>query len=192
MSDDPYVYPGTTVLKNKFGIRDTRLLDRVERRFVVLRAEHGIPTGAFDLRHHQSIHRHRFQDIYDWAGEVRTVEIAKGHSRFMPLRYIGTGMADIHRRLHQGNFLRGLSRSEFAAKAATIIGDINHVHPFREGNGRTQLRYLQHLASQAAHELDLTRLDPETWLHASEEANADRYEAMARCLEETLCGGLRP
>ena len=110
----------------------------------------------------------------------------------MPLRYIGTGMTDIHRRLREGNFLRGLSRSELAARAATIIGDINHVHPFREGNGRTQLQYLQQLALQAGHELDLTRFDRETWLHASGEDNAGRYEAMARCIEETRSGGLCP
>jgi cell filamentation protein len=107
----------------------------------------------------------------------------------MPLRYIGTGMADIHRRLREANFLCGLSRSAFADGAATIIGDINHVHPFREGNGRTQLQYLGQLASQAGHELDLTRLDAASWLHASKEANAGRYEAMARCIEETLRGG---
>jgi cell filamentation protein len=192
MSDDPYVYPGTTVLRNKFSIRNARLLDRVERRFVVLRSEHGIPTGAFDLRHLQSVHRHLFQDIYEWAGEIRTVEIAKGDSRFVPLRYIGTGMAVVHRRLREEHFLCDLSRSKFPERAATIIGDINHVHPFREGNGRTQLQYLQQLAAQAGHELDLTRLDPATWLHASIEANAGRYEAMARCIEETLRGGLRP
>jgi cell filamentation protein len=186
MSDDPYVYTGTTVLRNKFGIRNADLLDRVERRFVVLRSDHGIPTGAFDLRHLQAIHRHLFQDIYDWAGEIRTVEIAKGDSRFMPLRYIGTGVADIHRRLREGDFLRDLARLEFAERAAAILGDINHVHPFREGNGRTQLHYLRQLAAQAGHELHLTRLEPATWLHASKEANAARYELMARCLEKAL------
>jgi cell filamentation protein len=160
MTSDPYVYPGTTVLKNKLGIRDADLLDLAERRYSTSRARQGMPTGNFDLKHLRAIHRHLFQDIYEWAGEIRTVEISKGESQFQFRQYIETGMADVHRRLVIANFLTGLDEAQFVKEAATIIGDVNYVHPFREGNGRTQLHYLKQLASRAGHPLDLTKIDP--------------------------------
>jgi cell filamentation protein len=138
-SDDPYVYPGTTTLKNRFNIADPATLDRIERFIVAQRAAEGVPGGTFDLTHLQAIHRHLFQDIYEWAGEIRTVEIHKGAQQFQFRQYIHTGMADVYRRLARLRFLTGLSRREFAEHAAVIMGDINYIHPFREGNGRTQL-----------------------------------------------------
>lgn len=182
MSDDPYVYPGTSILRNKFGIRDPDRLDRIERLFVRQRAREGIPTGNFDLKHLQAIHRHLFQDVYDWAGAVRTVEISKGGSQFQFRRYIETGMADVHRRLREARFLRGLPPAAFAEAAASIIGDVNYVHPFREGNGRTQLLYLQQLARQAGHDLDFARLDRAEWMEASIKAHGADYAGMARCI----------
>ena len=77
---DPYVYPGTFVLRNRLGIKNYKRLDRVERSMVSQRISEGVPDGKFDLAHLQAIHRHLFQDIYDWAGELRTLEINKGGS----------------------------------------------------------------------------------------------------------------
>lgn len=76
MSDDPYVYPGTSTLRNRFGLTNAADLDRVERLHVADRATEAIPRGSFDLTHLRAIHRHLFQDVYDWAGELRTVEIS--------------------------------------------------------------------------------------------------------------------
>ena len=94
MSDRDYCYPPDfTVLRNKLDIRDTRTLDAAERQFVAQRLLETVPTGDFDLAHLGAIHRHLFQDIYEWAGEIRVVEIAKGDSRFQPRRFIEAGMA---------------------------------------------------------------------------------------------------
>jgi cell filamentation protein len=183
---DPYVYPGTEVLRNKLDIRDKADLDRVERRIVSDRASADIPKGKFDLDHLRAIHRHLFSPLYDWAGEVRIVEISKGGSQFQFTKYIETGMADIHRRLKAERFLKNKSPKVFAQKAAEILGDINYVHPFREGNGRTQILYAQQLAQQAGYELDLTKIDPAQWLNASKEAHQARYDDMASCLETAL------
>lgn len=184
MSDDPYVYPGTTVLRNKLNIRSAAALDRVERRLVADRAEEGIPTGDFDLPHLQAIHRHLFQDVYEWAGQVRTVEISKGGHQFR--QYIQTGMDYVHRQIVAERYLAGLSRKDFAAKAGEVIGNVNYVHPFREGNGRTQLQYLKQLAERAGHRIDLTRIRGNEWIHASREANETRFDAMARCIEGAI------
>jgi cell filamentation protein len=119
--DDPYVYPGTSVLRNRFGIVDPEKLDKVERRYAIQRSRRGVPIGAFDLAHLRAIHRHLFQDIYDWAGELRTLEISKGGNQFQFRQYIPTGMADVHRRLTRANFLKRLPAGEFAREAGTIM-----------------------------------------------------------------------
>jgi len=187
MSDENYCYPPNfTILKNKLDLRDAELLDRFERRAVLQRAAQGVPTGQFDLAHLRAIHRHLFQDVYDWAGEIRTVEIAKGGNQFQFRQYIATGMADVHRRLVAARYLKGLAGRAFADKAGEIIGDINYVHPFREGNGRTQALYLEALARHAGHIVDLTRIVREAWIEASKEAHAGHYARFGDCIHAAL------
>jgi cell filamentation protein len=186
MSDDPYVYPGTTVLKNRLGLASQTDLDAAERLLTRIRAVEGIPAGDFDLKHLQAIHRHRFQDIYDWAGELRTVEIAKGGRQFIFRQFIRSGMADIHRRLRAARFLKALSPEGFAAKAGPIMGDVNYVHPFREGNGRTQLQYLKQLCARAGHRLDLRRIEGAAWMDASRRAHEGDYAAMTESILAAL------
>lgn len=127
----------------------------------------------------RGIHLHLFQDIYDRAGDIRTVEISKGGSQFQFRQYIETGMADVHRRLEKADFLRKLDPMAFAAGAARIIGDVNYVHPFREGNGRSQMYYLKQLAAPAGHPLDLTKIDAGRWMEASRQAHLGNYDPMA-------------
>lgn len=177
--DTLYLYPGSAVLRNKFGIVDKERLEQIERLFVVERAAEGIPKGGFDLAHLRAIHRHLFQDVYEWAGELRKIEIAKDGHQFQFRQYLETGMADVTRRLQKANFLKGLSWADFAAKAGEIMGDVNYVHPFREGNGRTQLYFLEQLAEQAGHPIDLRRLDPQRWIAASRTAHKGDYKPMS-------------
>jgi cell filamentation protein len=183
---DPYIYPETNVLRNRLGISDARKLDRIERRLVGDRIAEGVPIGPFDLTHLCAIHRHLFQDVYDWAGKLRTVEISKGGSQFQFRQYIPTGMADVHRRLTRAGFLKRLPGREFAREAGIIIGDINYIHPFREGNGRTQAQYLKQLAEQAGHALDLKRVDPKLWLEASRASHAAEYSLMAEVIRKAI------
>ena len=91
-------------------------------------------------------------------------------------------MADVHRRLAARTFLRGLSERDFAHEAGEILGDVNYCHPFREGNGRTQLVYLKQLAGEAGHKLDVARLERDAWMAASREAHLGQYEAMSNCI----------
>ncbi len=186
MSDDPYVWPGTAVLRNKLGISDEDELDYRERELVSMRRREGIPAGRFDLKHLRAIHRQLFQDVYDWAGELRTVEISRGGSQFQLRRFMEVGMADVHRRLVAADFLRRLEPDAFVRQAAEIIGDVNYVHPFRDGNGRTQLLYLDQLAEQAGHPLDLTRLTRDRWIPACQAAHQGRHAELAVTLLDAL------
>lgn len=184
--EDPYIDARSGILRNKLGLKTAAALDKHERRLSTQRAAQGVPKGKFDLKHLRAIHRHLFQDVYDWAGQIRTVDMSKGGSRFQFIRYIETGMADVHRRLVARNMLKGLSPEAFAEAAGEIIGDVNFVHPFREGNGRTQLLYLSQLAEAAGHPIDLTRLSGPAWIAASQEAMEGRYAAMASQIAAAL------
>ena len=95
-------------------------------------------------------------------------------------------MADVHRRIVAANYFQGTSRDQFATGAGSILGDVNHVHPFREGNGRTQLQYLRQLAERAQHQIDLTRLGRNAWMEASRSSNDGDYESMSRCVRGAL------
>lgn len=185
--DAEYCYPPSfTVLKNKLNIRDAATLDVVERRFVVARMTSGIPRGGFDLEHLKAIHRHLFQDVYSWAGKLRTVEMSKDGHQFQFQRFIATGMADIHRRLLARKFLCNLDAIDFAKYAGEIMGDINYAHPFREGNGRTQLAYLKQLAEQAGHLMDLRKIDRHLWITASRQAHFGEYDQMVSCIATAI------
>ncbi|WP_083464265.1 Fic family protein [Phaeobacter sp. 11ANDIMAR09] len=187
MSDPVYCLPPDhKVLRNKFDISDQEGLDTVERELSTSRIRQGCPEGDFDLKHLQSIHHHLFQDTYEWAGEVRTLEISKGGSQFMPRRFIENGMNDIHGRIISANYLQGTSPSEFSEQAGELIGDLNHVHPFREGNGRTQMQFLQQLSEKAGHKIDLCKIDKEQWIDASISSNRGDHSKMQDCIQGAL------
>ena len=187
MSDDVYCYPPDfTILKNKAGLRNADRLDQFERRMVTARIVEGVSTGDFDLMHLRAIHRHLFQDVYEWAGDIRTVEINKGSSQFQFCRYIETGINDVHRRIQAHGYLKNLDADDFSDLAGEIIGDVNYAHPFREGNGRTQLQYFKQLAQKAGHAVDLTRIEQSAWMNASRKAHLGDYAPMGACIRGAL------
>ena len=183
-----YRYPNSETLRNKLDIRDAGELERAEKLFVRQRMREDIPTGRFDLDHLSAIHHHLFQDVYDWAGETRQVDFHKGETFFLPQSRIPTAMDYVHKRLEDQNYLRGQRRSEFAQEASSVIGEINYAHPFREGNGRTQLLYLKQLGQQAGHNIDLTRMHQRSWVEASIEAAKDSpsYDKMRWCIDRAI------
>lgn len=185
---DPYLFPDIRVLRNKLNIRDTDQLDRAERLLVTQRISEGAPPGNFDLAHLQRIHRHLFQDVYDWAGEVRTVELFRDHD-YQFQEVIPAGVASLHQRLVKSNFLRGSSADEFSDVAGGIIGQLHYTHPFREGNERTHLQYLKQLGERAGHEVDLTRLDREkgNWIDAAIAASFENnFEPMEKMIRDAI------
>jgi cell filamentation protein len=148
-ADDTYCYPGTTVLKNKLDIRRQELLDEFETEMTDLRAAEPLPPGNLDYDHYRAIHRHLFQDVYDWAGAPRTVRISKGVNPFCYPEYIGAQAENLFGQLADDRYLQGLNNEEFARQAAHILAELNAVHAFRDGNGRAQLTFLALLAEQA-------------------------------------------
>jgi cell filamentation protein len=164
---DPCCYPGTAVLKNKLDLRDQPALEAFEAEITAQRASEPLPPGGLDYPHYRAIHHHLFQDVYPWAGEIRTVRIAKDGNWFCYPEHIDRQMSDLFAWLDKENHLIALDAAAFAAKAAHLLAELNAIHPFREGNGRTQLSFLALFADQAGHPLDLERLDPEAMLQST-------------------------
>ena len=164
--NDPYVYKGTTVLKNRIGIRDQKTLEAFEVEMSTLRAEEPLPIGLFDATHYRKIHRFLFQDVYSWAGRYRTVRIAKEQNVFCYPEHIPAQMDKLFERLNHGELLRAAEFPLFAEHTASFLGNLNAIHPFREGNGRTQLAFLGLVAVHVEHPLRLDRIKQETFLPA--------------------------
>ena len=157
------------VLENKLGIEDPGLLKKAEEEIVFLRLvelEHKPIQGVFDFEHLKSIHRYLFSDIYTMAGKVRTVNIAKDGSAFCYAQFIDCTQKKIFDRLHQNNFLQGISEEEFTSKLVELSGDLNALHPFRDGNGRAIRVFLSQLSENAGYRLSLENAQKEELLAA--------------------------
>lgn len=147
---DPYCYLNTQTLKNKLNIHDLDELLEAERRLSKYRTEELLNSpivGNFDFAHLRAIHRYLFQDIYDWAGKVRTVDIAKD-DLFCRWFAIESEATRIFAELKQNKYLHDLPVGIFAARLAYYFAELNALHPFREGNGRTQREFIRQLAYQ--------------------------------------------
>ncbi|WP_051671155.1 MULTISPECIES: Fic/DOC family protein [unclassified Microbacterium] len=114
-------------------------------------------TPTNDLRELQAIHRHLFQDLYDWAGSLRTVDVRKnvpGADCFLPYGFIERASGICFSELAADHFLAGLPRASFVERLAYHYEKINYIHPFREGNGRTQRIFWNRVALEAGWQLD--------------------------------------
>lgn len=171
---DPYAYPQTTVLKNKFGERSQQALEAKERR-ASFSARLTLPEApfprTFDLGHLQNIHRHLFQDVYSWAGDLRTVDLTKDSSNFHPHTLLRTGASSIFNALANDAALLDPTVGEdtFVAQAAQLLSDINYLHPFRDGNGRAQRAFLDEVAANSGKRLTWRNTTDITYLLASKE-----------------------
>ena len=157
---DPYCYPGSSVLRNRLGLRDQAELDAFEALITAQRGEERLPRGALSFAHHRASHHHLFQDVFDWAGKPRTVHIAKGGNIFCSPECIEGEAWKLFIKARAGRFLRNQPAREFARLSAEFLAELNAIHRFRAGNGRTQLTYLTLLAVRAGHPLALERMEP--------------------------------
>lgn len=165
-SDDPYAYPNTQVLKNRIDLRDADELEAFELEMTALRAEEPLPQGAFDARHYCQLHYHLYQDVYDWAGEYRNARTSKGGNTFCLPEFIDSEMAKLFHALAEKGYLKRLAPADFVKQATWFLSELNAIHPFREGNGRTQLAFLDMLAAEAGYSLRLEDIQPGPFMAA--------------------------
>lgn len=156
-------------LANKLGINDPDLLKEIEAKIVMLRLlelEESPLEGTFDFDHLCRIHHFLFSDIYDFAGQIRDVRLAKGSSVFCYPENIESAQHAIFTKLKRDELLTGLSQKEFVTKLAHLGGELIALHPFREGNGRTSRVFLKELASSAGYDLRYEDVDASRLLEA--------------------------
>ena len=184
--DDPYAYPGTSVLRNRLDIRDAGILDAFEVEISTLRAEEPLPRGTFDPAHYCSIHHHLFQDVYEWAGQYRTVRTSKGGNAFCYPEHISAQMDALFRSIRGGESFADKTRSEFLREVARFLGELNAIHPFREGNGRAQLAFLGLIGATAGQPFAFERIDSNAFLQAMIESFLGRVEGLTTELGKLL------
>jgi cell filamentation protein len=187
-SRDPYCYRGTAVLINRLGLRTQAKLNAFEAEVSAERAAQPLPTGRLSYSHYCAIHRHLFGDVYTWAGKVRTVRISKEDSTFCYPEHIHREMRKLFGMLAALRYLKGLDSRTFAAKSAHFLTELNAIHPFREGNGRTQLSFLVELAERAGHPIPLSGLRPKAVLKAF----ADSFKGNERPLRDLIEQAISP
>ncbi|QUH20417.1 Fic/DOC family protein [Alkaliphilus sp. B6464] len=184
--DSKYCYANSFVLKNKFNITNNEQLEIAEREYTALsiaEIKHTPVKGNLDLKHLQSIHKQIFNDIYDWAGELRTVNISKGNS-FYNHMYILEGAEEIFSKLKRENYLIGISQPDIHDKLAYYLGEINVLHPFREGNGRAQRIFIEYLAQVAGYSIDFSNITDIEMIEASVEAFNCNYNKMTEIFKK--------
>ena len=182
-------YPGTAVLINTLNIRNQADLDAVEGTIVPAKAalwEANPQMESFDFTHYCAIHRFLFEDLYEWAGKPRTVDIAKKGTQFCPATQIENTAKAIFARLKKQNFLIGLNRPRFISAIADLYERTNELHPFREGNGRTQRVFLSQLARHAGYTLDFGRVDPDDLMIATIQAAGGVDDFLKLLFDDTV------
>jgi cell filamentation protein len=187
--NDHYIDPESGVLKNRLGITDEASLEAAEADFVAERSRELSQTplkGRFDLAHLQAIHRHLFGDVYDWAGELRTVDISKGGHLFAHHIHIEGFAATIFKNLAQEKNLAGLDPDAFSDRAAQYLGELNALHPFREGNGRTQREFISHLAHANGYYIAWEHVNRPDILEASIESFRGDTSRLAAIIRDNL------
>ncbi len=178
-----YCYKDTNVLINKLDIKDSKALLEYEKRIVALKLialhKQGI-TGNFDVKHFVSIHKYLFEDIYPFAGKFRLENIAKDNFSFAEFQYIESELCRLLDKLKNENYLscfNDLNNLEYQKYLANGIAyywaELNVLHPFREGNGRTTREFLRQLALKNNYSLDIHNIDSKEFLEASKKSIVD-------------------
>lgn len=182
-------YPNTTVLINKFDIRDEGKLNEVEG--VVSSARYAEwlsapQTATFDFDHYKAIHRFLFSDLYEWAGDIRTVDISKKGTLFTPAESIVSQAKLIFERLQDRNYFKGLSHGEFVEEIVDFYCVTNMLHPFREGNGRTQRVFLTQLVRNAGYEINFADMDTDLLMIATIQSAQGVTDLLKRIFNESI------
>lgn len=187
-----YYYKDTNVLKNKLNIQDKNKLFEVESRFVLARLyelRQNKNIGDFSIEHFLNIHKFLFDDIYPFAGLLRNENIAKDNFRFAEWEYIEQELKNLLAQLSYEAYLEGLNKDALAKKLAYYMAELNVLHPFREGNGRTIREFIRELALKNGYLLNMTSIDPKDMLQACIESvvNTEKLEKIIyKCLDSNL------
>ena len=188
---DPDCYPGTDILINLLGIRDAQILEDAERDITVIRADEvEFLPPPYSFSQLCKLHKMLFGDLYSWAGNIRKIDISKGTTRFCNLARIDAEIAKLFTEFEETSFFQDLSREELISAVAQFYGDLNMIHPFRDGNGRAQRLFFEHMITNAGYQIFWVSIKKNAWVKANIAAVTCDYSALKsifdRCIDDPL------
>lgn len=179
VSNDHYCYKGTATLRNKLKIHELCDLEVAERDITAVTIDNiHFKPPPYNLEYMKLLHHQLFSNLYDWAGELRNIDISKGGTHFCTSRRIVAESQKLFTSLQQENWLDKLQKEEFCDKLAEYYCEINMIHPFREGNGRVQRLFFEHLSLAAGYDLSWENIQPDEWVQANIDGVDVNYEPM--------------
>lgn len=189
IENDPYIDKTTGTLANNFDITDQEMLDAVEFEITssqIASFEEYPVRGNFDLAHLKAIHLDIFGNLYPWAGELRTVDMAKDDTLFAHAQYIESAANELFLELRREKWLKGLNDSDFITRFVYYYSEVNVLHPFREGNGRVQRAFFTLLAKYCGYHVAWDRMYQDDNISASIAAYNGDYEPLEEILQPLL------
>lgn len=166
-------YEGTTCLINKFGIKDDKQLLIIEGQITFAKGselERNPIKGNFDFEHYKAIHKYLFDDIYEWAGKIRNVDMSKKGTLFAKANEIETLAKACFSRLKSENYFKDQAFDKYIDNIVDFYCVTNMLHPFREGNGRTQRIFISQLIRYNGYEIDFSRINTDDLMSATIQA----------------------
>ncbi|MCH4825950.1 Fic/DOC family protein [Planococcus halocryophilus] len=185
-----YCYPGTDVLINLFDVEDEEKLKELEKVYSLFRlAELRLqkPTDPLDVKSYLAIHQYILQDVYPFAGELRKEMISKGSSSFAHPKHIETQLLKIFNELKAENYLKKLPRDQLVVRLAYFLSELNALHPFREGNGRSIREFARQLLQNAGYQLEWGKVrEPAEIINAFVDSFNKGNDRLERLLSEII------
>lgn len=181
-------YEGTTCLVNKLGIRDEKKLSEIEAQITFAKAvmlEETPIDDDFGFEHFKKIHDFLLCDLYEWAGQVRTVDISKKRTKFLDAASIESIGTKCFAKVKDGYF-ENLSFDEFVKRIAEFYNDVNYIHPFREGNGRTQRIYFTQLIRHYGYDINFVDIDTDELMIATIQASSGVMDFLVEFFENSI------
>lgn len=193
VENDPGCFPGTSILRNKLNLRDPELLTEAEAEFAASAAETiEIAAPPFNLDYLCGLHRQLFDEVYDWAGQLRTVDISKGNTRFCTAARIAPEASRLLEGLAAKQNFSGLERSDLVRDTAELYGELNMIHPFRDGNGRALRLFFEHLIIVCGYAVSWKEVDQDEWIAACIAAVECDYSSLEAIFDRCLIDQIEP
>ena len=187
-----YCYKDTNILVNKLNIMNQEKLNEKDSNISAVKMfnlRQNKMIGKFDIPHFIGIHKYIFEDLYPFAGLFRTENIAKGNFSFAEWNFIESELNRILNELKSENYLKDLDKTDLAKGLAYYLSELNVLHPFREGNGRTIREFIRQLAYKNNYILDLRRINPKDLLNATIKSvvdTSDLEQLIFICLDKII------
>ena len=183
-----YCYPDSNVLKNKLNIRDNKILKTAEEEITLIKQMELLKNpinGNFSKAHLMNIHKFIFEDIYSFAGKVRKEQISKADTMFYPPNLIDRELDKVFTKIKEKNMLKETDEEKVFDNLAYVMAELNVIHPFREGNGRSIREFIRLMAKRMGYDLNWGNVDKEELLEASI-LSVDDYKVLIKILRTCM------